>query len=173
MWRWFVKVVSPVGVFACFTGFELGNSVVGYNFAGGGGGQVFLLPPDPREWLPPQHLAWAVRRAVAGLDLAPFVVRYRADGQGRTAYHPAMMVALVVSCYCKGIGSSRAIEMATSDDVGARGICGGLHPGHAANARFVTRHQGPLEELLAAEAEAWIARAAAADVAEDALSGGG
>ena len=196
---------------------------MGYNFAGGDEDQMFLLPPDPREWLPPQHLAWAVRRAVAGLDLAPFTARYRADGQGRAAYHPAMMVALVVYCYCKGIRSSRAIEMATWDDVGARVICGGLHPDHATNARFVTRHKEPLkgllvqsltlcaaeglvrvdvtagdgtkvkanasmaanatleqlglgiaelEELLAAEAEAWIAQACAADAAEDALFSG-
>jgi len=124
---------------------------MGYNFAGGGDDdQVFLMPPDPREWLPPGHLAWAVRRSVAELDLAPFTARYRADGQGRTAYHPQMMVALVVYCYCKGIRSSRAIEMATFDDVGARVICGGLHPDHATNARFVTRHQEPLKGLLVA-----------------------
>jgi transposase len=120
-----------------------------YNFAGGGDGdQVFLLPPDPRDWLPEGHLAWAVRRAAAGLDLAPFLAGYRADGQGRTAYHPRMMVALVMYCYAKGIRSSRAVEMATFDDVGARVICGGLHPDHATNARFVGRHQEPLRGLL-------------------------
>jgi transposase len=120
-----------------------------YNFAGGGDGdQVFLMPPDPRDWLPPQHLAWAVRRAVRELDLAPFLAAYRADGQGRTAYHPRMMVALVVYCYAKGIRSSRAVEMATFDDVGARVICAGLHPDHATTARFVTRHKEPLKGLL-------------------------
>jgi transposase len=71
------------------------NILMGYNFAGGGeGDQVFLMPPDPRDWLPPGHLAWAVRRHVRELDLAPFVAAYRADGQGNTAYHPRMMVAL-------------------------------------------------------------------------------
>ena len=70
---------------------------MGYNFAGGGDGdQVFLMPPDPRDWLPEGHLAWAMRRAAAGLDLAPFLAAYRADGQGKTAYHPRMMVALVM-----------------------------------------------------------------------------
>ena len=122
---------------------------MGYNFAGGGDGdQVFLLPPDPREWLPPGHLAWAVRRQVRELDLAPFLAGYRADGQGNTAYHPRMMVALVLYCYCKGIRSSRAIEMATFDDVGARVICGGLHPDHATNARFTGRQKEPLKGLL-------------------------
>jgi hypothetical protein len=61
-----------------------------------------------------------------------------------------MMVALIVYCYAKGIRSSRAIEMATFDDVGARVICGGLHPDHATNARFTGRHKEPLKGLLVA-----------------------
>jgi len=122
---------------------------MGYNFAGGGDDdQVFLMPPDPRDWLPPQHLAWAMRRAARELDLALFLAACRADGQGNTAYHPRMMVALVMYCYAKGIRSSRAIEMATFDDVGARVICGGLHPDHATNARFAGRHKEPLKGLL-------------------------
>jgi hypothetical protein len=96
------------------------NVIMGYNFAGGGGiDQGWLLPPDPREWLPPGHLAWAMHAAVAGMDLAPFVAWYRADGQGKKAYHPALMVALIMYCYGKGIRSSRSVEMATFDDVGA------------------------------------------------------
>jgi transposase len=120
-----------------------------YNFAGGGeGDQAWLLPPDPREWLPPGHLAWAVRAAVAQLDLAPFLSWYRADGQGKRAYHPGLVVALVMYCYCKGIRSSRAIEMASYDDVGARVICANLHPDHATVARFVTRHEQAVKGLL-------------------------
>ena len=38
-----------------------------YNFAGGGDGdQVFLMPPDARDWLPARHLAWALRGRPAG-----------------------------------------------------------------------------------------------------------
>jgi transposase len=121
---------------------------MGYNFAAADRDQLFLLPPDPRDWLPPGHLAWAVLGQVAGMDLAPFLAWYRADGQGRRAYHPELMVALVLYCYCKGIRSSRAVEMATFDDVGARVICGNLHPDHATVARFVTRHEGPVKGLL-------------------------
>src|SRR5262249_34575761 len=82
------------------------------------------------------------------MELAPFGAWYRADGQGKKAYHPALMVALVMYCYGKGIRSSRAVEMATFDDVGARVICGNLHPDHATVARFVTRHEGPVTGLL-------------------------
>jgi transposase len=197
---------------------------MGQNFVTAERDQLFLLPPDAREWLPGRHLAWAVLEAAGELDLAPFTGWYRADGQGRPAYHPQLMVGLIMYCYCKGIRSSRAVEMATFDDVGARVICGNLHPDHATVARFVTHHEqavkgllvqslvacaaqglvsvdvvagdgtkvkasasmaanatagqlqieiGELEELLAAEVEAWFAQAQAADAAEDALFGDG
>jgi transposase len=87
---------------------------MGYNFAGDGeGDQLFLLPPDPRDWLPERHLAWELRALMASLDLSAFMSWYRADGQGRPAYHPQVMVTLIGYCYCKGLRSSRAIEMAT------------------------------------------------------------
>ncbi len=121
---------------------------MGYNFLVAERDQLFLLPPDARDWLPAGHLAWAVLEQAGQLDLAPFVAWYRADGQGSKAYHPQLMVGLVMYCYCKGIRSSRAVEMATWDDVGARVICGNLHPDHATVARFVGRHEGPVKGLL-------------------------
>ena len=61
--------------------------------------QAFLLPPSLREWLPEDHLAWFVIEAVEQLDLAAFYAAYRADGHGRAAYEPSMMVALVLYAY--------------------------------------------------------------------------
>jgi transposase len=131
---------------------------MGQNFVTAEPGQLFLLPPDAREWLPGRHLAWAVLEAAGELDIAPFTAWYREDGQGRPAYHPQLMVGLVMYCYCKGIRSSRAIEMATFDDVGARVICGNRHPDHATVARFVTRHEGPVKGLLVASLAACAAQ---------------
>jgi Transposase domain (DUF772) len=93
---------------------------VGHNFLSYGCDQDFLLPPDARDWLPAGHLSWAVIDAVGELDLSEFLAYYRSDGQGRPAYHPKMMTALVLYCYCKGIRSSRAVQMACFDDVGCR-----------------------------------------------------
>ena len=81
---------------------------MGQNFVTAERDQLFLLPPDARDWLPGRHLAWAVLEAAGELDMAPFTAGYRADGQGRPAYHPRLMVGLVMYCYCKGIRSSRA-----------------------------------------------------------------
>jgi hypothetical protein len=53
--------------------------------------QGFLLPPDVRDWLPADHLAWFVIDAVAAMELSEFYDAYRADGHGRAAYEPSMM----------------------------------------------------------------------------------
>jgi transposase len=59
--------------------------------------QGFLLPPDVRDWLPADHLAWFVIDAVRGMDLAGFYAAYRADGHGRATYEPSMMVTLLMT----------------------------------------------------------------------------
>ncbi len=57
--------------------------------------QPLLLPVDMREWLPEDDLVFVVLDAVATLDLGEFRRRYRADGHGRAASGPEMMVALL------------------------------------------------------------------------------
>jgi hypothetical protein len=64
--------------------------------------QVFLLPPDLRDWLPADHLAWFVLDVVDQLDLGPFLAGYRADGHGQAAYQPRMLLAVLLSSYCTG-----------------------------------------------------------------------
>jgi len=63
--------------------------------------QGFLLPPDVREWLPADHLAWFVIDAVAEMDVSAFYAAYRADGHGRAAYEPSLMVALVLYAFLR------------------------------------------------------------------------
>jgi len=121
---------------------------MGYNFIRSDSDQVFLLPPDTRDWLPEGHLAWEIIKVADTLDLSAFLASYRADGQGRPAYHPTVMVTLVAYCYCKGIRSSRAIEGACFDDLGCRVICGNRQADHATIARFVRRHAAALQQLF-------------------------
>jgi hypothetical protein len=61
---------------------------VGFNFLTADRDQSFLLPPDVREWLPTDHLAWFIIDVVDQLDLEEFRRVYRADGHGRPAYDP-------------------------------------------------------------------------------------
>src|SRR5919204_6531377 len=110
--------------------------------------QGFLLPPDVREWLPGDHLAWFVIDAVAEMDLEAFYVAYRVDGHGRAAYEPSVMVALVLYAFATSVRSSRAIERHCRQDVAYRVITGNLVPDHATIARFIDRHQQALGALF-------------------------
>jgi transposase len=98
--------------------------------------QPLLMPVDMREWLPEDDMVFVVLDAVATLDLGEFCRRYRADGHGRAAFDPEMMVALLLYGYCQGERSSRVIERRCVRDVGYRVITGGLRPDHATIARF-------------------------------------
>src|SRR5215208_3198474 len=110
--------------------------------------QVLLLPPSLREWLPEGHLAWFVIDAVAAFDLSGFYAAYRADGHGRPAHDPAMMVALLLYGYAIGERSSRRLERRCVEDVATRVICANRAPDHTTIARFRQRHERALAELF-------------------------
>lgn len=118
------------------------------NFIAGDREQVLLLPPDLWEWLPGDHLARFVIDAVQELDLAAFYDAYRRDGWGRPAYDPALMVALILYAYAKGVRSAREIERRCVEDVAFRVITANLAPDHATIARFRAGHERALGELF-------------------------
>ncbi len=110
--------------------------------------QELLLPPNLREWLPEDHLAWFVLATSEEMDLSAFYGAYRGDGHGRAAYEPAMMVALLLYAYCKGQRSSRAIERECVEDVAYRVIAANQRPDHTTIARFRQRHEAALADLF-------------------------
>src|SRR5690349_17286157 len=126
----------------------LGSWGVPQNFLFPQRDQPLLLPVDMREWLPEDDLVFVVLDAVAAVDLGAFYARYRADGHGRAAFDPAMMVALLLYGYCQGERSSRVIEKRCVRDVAYRVITGGLRPDHATIARFRARHEAALGGLF-------------------------
>lgn len=108
------------------------------------------MPPDVRDWLPGDHLAWFVIGAVGEMDLEGFYAAYRADGHGRAAYEPCVMVALILYAFATSVRSSRAIERHCRQDVAYRVIMGNLVRDHATIARFICRHERALAELFTA-----------------------
>jgi transposase len=121
---------------------------MGQNFLDCDREQAFLLPPSLRDWLPGDHLAWFVIDAVGRMDLSAFYAAYRADGHGRAAYEPSMVVALVLYAYSTNERSSRGIERRCRQDVAYRVITGNQIPDHATVARFIRRHQQALNDLF-------------------------
>ncbi len=82
------------------------------------------------------------------MDLSAFYAAYRADGHGRAAFDPGMMVALLLYAYAIGERSSRAIERRCHVDVAFRVITANQVPDHATIARFRARHEQALGELF-------------------------
>jgi transposase len=110
--------------------------------------QELLLPPNLKEWLPEDHLAWFVLATSEEMDLSAFYGAYRNDGHGRAAHEPGMMLALLLYAYCKGQRSSRVIERECVEDVAYRVIAANQRPDHTTIARFRQRHEAALADLF-------------------------
>ena len=97
----------------------------------------YLLPPSVQAWLPEAHLARYVVDVVDALDLS---ARERAyAGRGSDAYHPAMLLSLLIYGYATGTFSSRKIERATYDSLAFRYIACNRPPDHDTLATFRKR----------------------------------
>ena len=107
-----------------------------------------LLPPDLREWLPQDHLAYLVLSVVEQLDLSAITASYRRGGVGREAFDPAMLIGLLIYAYAQGIRSSRQIERACVTDVAMRVVAAQQRPDHTTLARFRQRHAAALADLF-------------------------
>jgi transposase len=82
------------------------------------------------------------------MDLSEFYAEYRADGHGRAAYEPSMMVALLLYGYATKQRSARAIERHCREDIAYRVVTTNRVPDHATIARFVVRHEAALGGLF-------------------------
>jgi transposase len=100
--------------------------------------QPSLFPPSPADWLPEGHLAYFVAETVEELDLSGFLAKYadREDGRGSLAYHPRMLLKVLIYSYAVGIFSSRKIAQNVDDLVALRYLAGGNRPSHRTIARF-------------------------------------
>jgi len=107
-----------------------------------------LLPEDPMEWLPKDHLVFFVMDVVEAMDTSGLGACFRLGGVGRQAYDPGMLATLLVYAYCVGERSSRQIERKCSTDVAFRLICGGRGPDHCTIARFRVKCSAGLAGLL-------------------------
>jgi transposase len=97
----------------------------------------FLLPPSVQEWLPEAHLARYIASVVENIDLSEIERAY--TGRGSEAYHPAMLLSLLIYGYATGTFSSRKIERATYDSLAFRYLSCNRHPDHDTLATFRRR----------------------------------
>lgn len=126
--------------------------------------QPLLFPPNLREWLPSDHLAYFLLDVVGTLDLREIYASYDFEAvrnergevvgqraksnRGRPAYDPRMMTGLLLYAYVTGTPSSRQVERKCVEDVAFRVISGDQKPDHDTVAEFRKVHLGALEALF-------------------------
>ena len=106
----------------------------------------YLLPPSLDDWLPKDHLARFVVDIVEQLDLSALARQYR--GAGSAAYHPSVLLALLIYGYATGTFGSRRIEQATHDSLAFRYIAANTHPDHDTLCAFRQRFLPEVERLF-------------------------
>lgn len=121
-----------------------------------------MLPPTVRELVPDGHVAHFVRDTVReDLDLSAILGSYREE-RGHPPYHPAMMTALLLYAYSRGIRSSRKIDAACEERVDFMAVTGRQTPDHRTINDFRKRHlealKGLFKQVLDLCAEAGLAR---------------
>jgi len=110
--------------------------------------QLQLFPPSVKELVPPGHLAHFVRDTVReALDLSAILETYT-ERRGQPPYHPALMVALLLYSYSRGLYSSRRIEIACEERVDFMAVTAGAKPDHSTIAEFRARHLEALCDLF-------------------------
>ena len=112
--------------------------------------QALLLPPSLRDWLPEDHPAHFISDTVDELDVSVLLRKYeqRDDGRGHLAYHPRLMLKVVIYAYSIGLFSSRRIAAAIQEQVALRYLAAGNFPSHRTIARFRLEHLDSFQDLF-------------------------
>ena len=110
--------------------------------------QVWLFPPSVQDFVPAKHVAHFIRETVrTELDLEAIFACYREE-RGYPPYHPAMMVALLLYGYSRGVYSSRQLERACEERVDFMAVTGMSRPDFRTIAEFRRRHLKALGDLF-------------------------
>ena len=110
--------------------------------------QSELFPPAYRDLVPANHLVHFVRKVVVeDLDLSAIYLKYD-NPKGQPPYDPRLMVALLLYACCRGIYSSRRIEIACEERLDFRALVGKERPDHTTICQFREDHWDAISELF-------------------------
>jgi len=108
--------------------------------------QGLLLPPSLDEFVPEDHEARIVNEVVDTMDLSPLFTKY--EGGGAPAYHPAMMLKVIIYAYSRDIYSSRSIAQELKTDTAFMFLSGLQFPDFRTICLFRAEHADVLPNLF-------------------------
>src|SRR5580692_1712338 len=110
--------------------------------------QLHLLPSAVTDFVPPGHVAHFVRDVVREqLDLSAMLATY-GEERGYPAYDPAMMTALLLYGYSRGVYSSRKLARACEERLDFMAVTAMNRPDFRTVSDFRKRHLTALSGLF-------------------------
>jgi transposase len=109
--------------------------------------QAFLLPVSFAEAVEPHDPVFAVREVVGRLDLSAIHRALRSE-RGRPPFHPQAMVGLLLYGACKGVYSSRQLQLACRHDLAFMYLMARAQPDFHTIAEFRKRFREQLRDLF-------------------------
>lgn len=96
--------------------------------------QAMLMPANLDEMIPEGHLVRVVDEMIDGLDMTSLKRQYK--GGGTSAYHPQMLLKVLVYAYSQQTFSSRKIAKALRENIHYMWLSGMSQPDHRTINRF-------------------------------------
>ncbi len=104
--------------------------------------QPMLLPPNLEELIPSGHLVRVVDEIIERIDIEPLIRQYK--GGGTSAYHPKMLIKVIVYGYTQRIFSSRQIAKALREKINFMWLSGMNRP----DFRTINRFRGKIMKAV-------------------------
>ena len=108
--------------------------------------QPFLLPPRLQDFVDENHPAHLINDLVDQLDLRALEVRY--GNLGQPAYHPRLMVKVILYGFTVGIFSSRKLQRACQENLAFKYLAGMETPVFRTFIEFRQRHRDDMKEVF-------------------------
>lgn len=110
--------------------------------------QQWMLPPSLHEFVPAGHVAYVIRETVrADLDLSGMLSTYDEE-RGFPPFHTAMMTALLLYKYSRGVYSPRKLAQDCVERLDCMAVRAMNRPDFRTIAKFRARHLEALEGLF-------------------------
>jgi len=110
--------------------------------------EQWVFPPSVNDFVPPGHVSHFIRETVrSDLDLSAIFAVYTEE-RGYPPFHPAMMTALLLYGYSRGVYSSRKLAQACEERLDFMAVTAMNRPDFRTIAKFRRRHLAALADLF-------------------------
>ena len=108
--------------------------------------QMMLLPPCLKEFLGDSHPVHMINDLVEKMNLSVLEKRYGTMGQ--PAYHPRLMLKVILYGFSVGTFSARKLARACRENLAFQSLTGGDNPAFKTFIEFRRRHQEDMKEVF-------------------------